>query len=117
MKREIRRGDVYWCDMDVFKNVLHIKHIESGIRPVIIVSNDKNNQYCSHVQVVPATSRQDSLPQHKKIHIGQTKCYTVPESMVTISKASLLGKLENRMTNSDMEQVELSIKVQLGLIG
>lgn len=116
MKESVRRGDVYWCDMDVFKNVLHIKHIESGIRPVIIMSNDKNNKYCSHVQVVPVTSRRDSLPQHKEIHIGQTKCYTVPESMVTISKTNLLGKLENRVTNKDMTQVELSIKVQLGLI-
>ena len=59
----IRRGDILWADLGMFP----ITSVQGGVRPVIVVSNNKANTYSSVITVVPLTSRiykKRYLPTH-----------------------------------------------------
>ena len=49
----IRRGDILWADLGMFPTT----SVQGGVRPVIVVSNNKANTYSSVITVVPMTSR------------------------------------------------------------
>ena len=49
----IRRGDILWADLGMFPTT----SVQGGVRPVIVVSNNKANTYSSVITVVPLTSR------------------------------------------------------------
>lgn len=49
---KIKRGDIVLVDLGIHEN-----SIQSGIRPCVIVSNDKANRYSPVFTVVPLTSR------------------------------------------------------------
>ena len=48
----IRRGDILWADLGMFPTT----SVQGGVRPVIVVSNNKANTYSSVITVVPLTS-------------------------------------------------------------
>lgn len=59
----IRRGDILWADLGMFPTT----SVQGGVRPVIVVSNNKANTYSSVITVVPLTSRiykKRYLPTH-----------------------------------------------------
>ena len=59
----IRRGDILWVDLGMFPTT----SVQGGVRPVIVVSNNKANTYSSVITVVPLTSRiykKRYLPTH-----------------------------------------------------
>ena len=45
----IRRGDILWADLGMFPTT----SVQGGVRPVIVVSNNKANTYSSVITVVP----------------------------------------------------------------
>lgn len=55
----ISRGDVYWVNLSKVFSEQDI-HAQKGIRPCVIISNNRNNRYNSRVNIVPLTT-------HKKI--------------------------------------------------
>ena len=63
VKMTIRRGDILWADLGMFPTT----SVQGGVRPVIVVSNNKANTYSSVITVVPLTSRiykKRYLPTH-----------------------------------------------------
>ena len=58
----IRRGDILWADLGMFPTT----SVQGGVRPVIVVSNNKANTYSSVITVVPLTSRniRNGICQH-----------------------------------------------------
>lgn len=58
----IRRGDILWADLGMFPTT----SVQGGVRPVIVVSNNKANTYSSVITVVPLTSRiyKNGICQH-----------------------------------------------------
>lgn len=111
----IRRGDVYLAALDpvVGKEI-------SKTRPVVIISNDKNNEFSGTVTVLPVTSKgltriypfevslpkgHGGLPKHSKVKCDQVR---------TLDKARMvahLGKLEMR----DVQAIEKALKIHLSL--
>lgn len=77
--------------------------IQCGHRPVFIISNDKNNQYSSTINVLPMTSKMNkrNLPCHVEIwnyrKYGLAKPSTImTEQIMTIEKYDLryyIGKI------------------------
>lgn len=78
-----RRGDVYYVDFG--HNIESCK--QSGIRPAVIVSNNRANFYSPVITVVPLTSRihkKRSLPTHVYIPRG---CGTgLPKSSMALAE-------------------------------
>lgn len=59
------RGDIYKVNLGISEG----SSIQGGYRPVIVVSNDKNNAYSNVITVVPLTSKikKTFLPTHVTI--------------------------------------------------
>lgn len=89
--RKILRGDVYWVDLSPLSDV--VKHMEGGVRPVVVVSNSYNNKYCDLLNVIPMTSKKDKLPQHQPVTVmhkkDPRKSYLLPENTCVINKNQL----------------------------
>ena len=89
--RKILRGDVYWADLRPLSAV--VKHMEGGIRPVVVISNSYNNKYCDLLNVIPMTSKKDRLPQHQSVTVmhkkDTRKSYLLPENTCVINKNQL----------------------------
>lgn len=67
-KLNLEFGDIVWTK---FKGE---DHIQNGIRPSVIVQNNKGNRFSTTLQVIPLTSRLDKakLPTHAMIPGNQT---------------------------------------------
>lgn len=65
--KQIIRGDVIYVDLGQHPKT----SIQSGVRPCVVVSNNKNNKYSNTLSVCPCTSR---VPKKNyNTHIGYTK--------------------------------------------
>lgn len=115
-----KRGDIYYCDLDG-----SIDSEQKGIRPVVILSNNKGNFYSSIVVVAPITSKKKHLP---RIHVSVGKelglkidSYALTEHIRTVSKRRFFIN-DNYPTKiitlpkRKMIEIEESIKYELGFI-
>lgn len=73
------------------------EHIQSGMRPAIIIQNNKGNYYSPNIQIIPLTSKQTKspLPTHVKIPAGTggllKDSIALCESVMLISKSNIVG--------------------------
>lgn len=93
--------------------------IQKGTRPVVIVSNDKNNAFSPNVTIVPLTSKLDKryLPVHVIIkgHGLSTPSLFLGEQIMLISKEQLIKKVGSLCGTAYEEYINQAIKIQLGL--
>ncbi len=112
----MRRGDIYFADLD--------PTVGSEIkkkRPVLIVSNDANNKMANTVTIVPITSNitkiypfevslkiEDSgLPKHSKAQCHQIR---------TISKIRIQGNKVGVVNHKAMLQIITAMKLHLAIV-
>lgn len=74
--------------------------LQSGRRPVLIVSNDKNNRYSSVLNVIPMTTKMNkrNLPCHVEIHDYERFCLNAPstimvEQLTVVDKKDLMFRI------------------------
>jgi mRNA interferase MazF len=111
----IRRGEIYLAALDpvVGKEI-------SKTRPVVIVSNHKNNQFSGTVTILPVTSQNlekiypfevllvkgsGNLPKDSKVKADQIR---------TIDKMRVLSQI-GRLRASEVAEIEKAIKIHLEL--
>jgi len=111
----IKRGEVYLAVLDpvVGKEI-------SKTRPVLVISNDKNNEFSATVTILPLTSKNlqkiypfevflskgmGNLPKDSRVKADQIR--TLDKSRLI----SLIGKLEEEQ----VAQIEKAIKIHLEL--
>jgi mRNA interferase MazF len=111
----IKRGDIFVASLDpvIGKEI-------SKTRPVIVVSNDVNNRFSDTVSVLPLTSKHvdrvypfevflpkksANLPKDSKVKANQIR---------TIDKSRLVSFM-GRIDRKDMSDIDLAMKVHLGL--
>ena len=111
----IKRGDICIASLDpvVGKEI-------SKTRPVVIVSNDKNNTFSGTVTILPVTSNRlkriypfevllpkgsGSLPKDSKVKADQIR--TLDKSRII----SILGKLDE----SAVKSIDRALKIHLAL--
>jgi mRNA-degrading endonuclease toxin of MazEF toxin-antitoxin module len=58
MKKNVKRGDIYYADLSPV-----VGCEQGGIRPVIIIQNDTGNKHCPTVIVAAITSQIKNLCQ------------------------------------------------------
>ena len=89
-----KRFDVWYADLGENKN----SRVMSGMRPVLIISNNKNNQYSPIVLAVPLTSSitKKRIPVHVPLtaqESGLKKDSTILfEQHLTLDKSQLIHK-------------------------
>lgn len=116
---EFKRGEVYIVELladDKDKNA------QIGERPIVIVSNDKNNRFCNSVDYVPLTGHLKSLhiPTHKVIcnNILNKPSMALCERTKKIDKdilESCIIKKIGCLTNQEMRDIDLGLMTHYGI--
>lgn len=93
--------------------------IQWGTRPVVIVSNDKNNEFSPNVTIVPLSSKisKRRLPTHVLIrgHGLSSEALFLGEQIMLIDKGQLKKKIGNLKDTVYEKQINQAMKIQLGL--
>lgn len=109
----LKRGDIVYIDIPKDDNN---PHKQNKARPCIIVSNDKNNEFCSMIHYVPLTSRLEKakLPTH--ILIKDTRLpknsFALCEGINQIDKQFVTKKI-GTMSDSDMVNIDIGMMKQI----
>lgn len=111
-----KRGDIYYSDLGVFGG-----SCQSGMRPVIIVSNDVANLHSPTVTIVPLTSKikKQNQPTHvllkRRDTVGLNKLsMALCEQVRPLDKADLKDCI-GRVTSTDaMDKITHALQVQIG---
>jgi mRNA interferase MazF len=112
----IRFGDIFYAILNPT-----IGSEQNGVRPVIIVQNNKGNRYSPTTIVVPITSKlsKRALPTHiilENTEGLETKSMALIEQIRTLDKSRLLTRI-TRVNDKDLEKVKEAIKNNLNIRG
>ena len=110
-----RRGDIYYVDFGKSDGSK-----QGGIRPALIVSNNRANKNSPVITVVPLTARiwkKQYLPTHVRIYGNGLKkpSMALAEQVETLDKCNLKEKIGEVVDNTVMEQVTVALQVQIGV--
>ena len=114
MERKIRRGDIYYANLDPV-----IGSEQGGERPVLIIQNDKGNQHSPTVIVAAVTSRvnkKKSLPTHIPIECSSLAKDSIAllEQIRTIDKQRLTEYV-GRASSESMNEIDKSFLLSVGV--
>lgn len=97
--------------------------VQSGSRPVLVISNDVANRFSSTLTVIPLTTVQKKLNLPTHIQIAEADCQMIndhaylrnsvalAEQVTTIGKNALLNKLGSLTSIAKQREVEQAIAV------
>ena len=95
-------------------------HIQYGMRPAIVISNNKANENSPVVSVIPLTSnrKKGQLPTHVFISNAGLSCSSIAlcEQIQSLDKGRMLKKLGQITNPFTIRAVEYGLAVQLGLV-
>lgn len=111
------RGDIYYANMEP-----HVGSEQGGERPVVVLQNDTGNKYSPTLIIATLTSRVDKkrhLPTH--VLLDHNPGLKVPsivqlEQIFTLDKQRV-QRFVGRTSEKEMNQIEMAIKISLGING
>ena len=111
MKKNIKRGEIYWVELDPTRGSEIRK-----TRPCLIISNDIQNEISRRVMVIPLTSSQKLplIPFHINLTFQNKPAKILPEQMRVADKSRIKQPL-GKVTWSVLEAVEKAIHIVLDL--
>lgn len=110
---EIKRGEIYYADLRPV-----VGSEQGGIRPVIILQNDKGNTHSPTTIISPITSELDK--SHLPTHIIFTadglprKSMVLLEHIRTIDK-SRIDRFVGTADNTTMKRIKRAVMISLGI--
>lgn len=115
-RRPVHRGQIFYADLGKHNEL----SVQSGIRPVVIVSNYRCNKHSTVISVISLTTQlKTNLPTH--IHIKATEenklnCSSTAlcEQIISLPKINLKQKI-GELENWQMANIERGLRIQLGL--
>lgn len=112
----VRKYDIWLANLPAVPE----SHVQRGIRPVIVVSNDTANRYSPIISIVPLTtnlSRVD-MPTHTIIRSRFLRCPSMAlcEQIMTIDKSRLMNRMGALECLHERLAIRHCVQVQLGLV-
>ncbi len=111
-------GEIWMCNLSESEG-----SIQSGYRPVFIVSNDKNNTYSQTINIIPITTKMNKrkLPVHVELWNYQRYGLKAPSTLMveqttTVALSSLdkyIGKILDKNVLGDISR---AMRVQFPVI-
>lgn len=115
--RIVNRGEIYYADLGDLSDKVGSE--QAGMRPVVVIQNDKGNMCSPTTVVVPLTSNlnKNTLPIHCIVSTGRedNKSLAVCEQIRVIDKSRLKNKI-GKLPISDMQDLEKSLLIELGFM-
>ena len=106
----MKRGEIWWVNFDPSVGGEIRKK-----RPAVIISNDKANHYLNRVQVIPLTSKGDTLyPSETFVTFQGVRGKAMADQVTTVSKLRMVEKA-GKITSREMGQIEEVVRIQLGM--
>ena len=113
--KKIKRGEIRLCNLGD-----GIGSIQGGLRPALVIQNNKGNKHSPIVIVIPITSKTDckaKLPTHlvltKSMGLKQ-QSLLLTEQIITINRKDV-GKLLTTLSPKVMEVVDKKIGISINL--
>ena len=111
----IRRGDVFWVDLNPVKG-----SEQAGRRPVVVIQNDIGNEAAPTVIVAPLTTKSFTKHYPINVNIPQGVASLKENSTVLLSQIRTIDKTRlgpkiGHLSSSYLKQVDQAISVSLGL--
>lgn len=111
----IKRGDIYYVDLDPVKG-----SEQSGRRPVIVIQNDIGNAFSPTVIIAPLTTKRFSREYPTNVDLSKGAAGLREDSTVLLSQIRTidkkrLGKKIGSLEPELMKRVDEAIKVSLAL--
>ena len=104
------RGNIYYIN-----NSPIVGSEQASGRPAIVVSNDKNNNHSSVIEVVYLTTQPKTyLPTHVKITSSSKPSTALCEQVYSVS-VDRIGDWCGECTADEMEQIDAALIISLGL--
>jgi mRNA interferase MazF len=109
IEKRVNKGDVYWADLGVGKG-----SEQSGVRPVVVISNDIGNRFSPTVTVAMITAQEKTeIPTHMSIKLKKPSTIML-EQVKTIDKTRL-GSFIYKMTPEMIEEMDEKLLVSFGI--
>lgn len=119
--RTPHRGDIWFANLGTHSN----SSVQSGTRPVVIISNDIGNAHADTVNVIPMTRhlKKPELPCHTQLDprgvIGGSQLLApsmvLAEQLTTISKYALRTYAGHISDDEAMNRIETAVLSQFAL--
>lgn len=113
---KIKLGDIFYANLNPT-----VGSEQDGIRPVLVVQNNKGNRFSPTIVIIPITSSlsKTSLPTHIELEntVGlDKKSIALVEQIRTLDKKRLLRKI-TCVSQVDLEKVKQAVKHNLNIRG
>ena len=109
----IRRGDVYYADLSPV-----VGSEQGGVRPVVVVQNDKGNRYSKTIIVAPISKKMSKPPIPTHVIFSDDSLSYVSmilcEQLRTIEKKRL-GQWICTLDEKTLEKINRAIRVSLSI--
>ncbi|MEF9962514.1 MAG: type II toxin-antitoxin system PemK/MazF family toxin [Erysipelotrichaceae bacterium] len=107
----IRRGDVYYADLSPV-----VGSEQGGVRPVVVIQNDKGNRYSKTIIIAPVSKKMSKPPIPTHVIFADDALSYVSmilcEQLRTIDKKRL-GQWICTLDQSTVDKVNHAIKISL----
>lgn len=108
--QKYKRGQIWWMRDNSPEPK---EHLQSGTRPVIIVSNDAANRFSNNLTIIPCTTAEKKdLPTHVKLQINGDSL-ALCEMITTISNTNIMSYI-GTCDKELLEKIENCIRIALG---
>ena len=112
---QIKRGQIYYADLSPVKG-----SEQGGVRPVLVIQNDKGNQYspCTIVAIITTRTTKANLPTHCWLHesCGLPRLSMVELEQIRTIDKSRLDEYVGQVDKYTMQVIDTKIKISLGLV-
>lgn len=108
---EIKRGDIWYVE----SSYAAVGSEQRPGRPAIVVSNNKNNQHSSTVEMVYLTTQpKHDLPTHVTIRSTNRVSTAICEQITTVA-VERIGSYCGQATDEEMAAIDRAMLVSLGI--
>jgi len=115
MDRKIRRGQIYLANLEP-----NIGSEQGGVRPVLIIQNNKGNKHSGTTIAAPITTKR--IPNRLPVHVytfagnsGLPQNSSVMLEQIRVLDKSRLTDYVGRLNDFTMDEVDRALKISVGL--
>ena len=109
---EVHYGEIWYV-----KSQTRDGHMQDGMRPWVIVSNDIGNNHSLMVNAVPLTTNlgKKPLPTHCEIISSSRKSLALCEQVKPINKSDLIEKI-GECKKFELRQISICLMIQFNIL-